>query len=77
MTRTLRTDFAAVNAKGVTVRTFDDERRAKTWVRENALLHDGLTLERVKIVAERIYRPRVANRARDFAIPAMPAGVGA
>lgn len=73
MTRLLRTDFAAVNARGVTVRTFDDERRAKAWVRENACLHDGLTLEEVSLTARRIYRPRVVSRARDFAIPTMPA----
>lgn len=73
MTRTIRTDFAAVNGKGVTVRTFDDERRAKAWVRDNACLHDGLRLERHQITAERIYQPRQISRARDFAIPAMPA----
>lgn len=73
MQRLLRTDFAAVNGKGVTVRTFDDERRAKAWVRDNACLHDGLTLERHDITARRIYRPRVISTARDFSIPAMTA----
>lgn len=70
MTRTLRIDFAAVNGSGVTVRTFNDAAHGRAWVRDNAFLHDGLTLEEVQITARRVYRPRTISRARDFAIPA-------
>lgn len=73
MTRVLRTDFAAVNGAGVTVRTFNDAAFGRAWVRDNAFLHDGLTLEEVQITARRVYRPRTISRARDFAIPAIPA----
>jgi len=75
--RTLRTDYAAVNAKGVTVYTFSDREQGRAWVRENACRHEGLTLEEVSITARRIYRPRTVSRARDFAIPAIPAGAAA
>lgn len=71
MTRTIRTDYAAVNGLGVTVRTFADAVNGRTWVRDNAHLHDGLTLEEVSLVARRVYRPRKVART-SFAIPPMP-----
>lgn len=73
MQRIVRVDYAAVNAKGVTLYTFSDAAKGRAWVRENACLHDGLTLEEVSLTARRIYRPRVVSRARDFRIPTMPA----
>lgn len=76
MIRTVRTDWQAVNALGVTVRTFDREDVARAWVKDNALLHDGLYLEEVTIMARRVYRPRVP-RAFDFSIPRMPREVAA
>ena len=78
MNRVLRTDFAAVNAKGVTLYTFSDPAKGRAWVRENACRHDGLHLQEVQITARKVYRPPSASRRRfDLAIPAMPAGVGA
>lgn len=70
MTRTIRTDYAAVNARGVTLYTFNDLATARAWVRDNAHQHDGLMLEEVALTARRIYRPRPAKRADQFAIPA-------
>ena len=75
MVRILRTDYAAVNARGVTLYTFSDLAKARAWVRDNAHLHSGLTLESIQLVARRIYKPRASNR-ECFAIPPMPA-VGA
>lgn len=77
MTRVLRTDYAAVNGRGITVYTFSDPAKGRAWVRDNAFLHDGLTLEVVTLTARRVYRPRAVSAARDFRIPAMPVGVGA
>lgn len=59
---TLRTDFAAVNASGVTLRTFNDIKRAREWVRDNAWQHAGLHLQEVSLVARKIYTPRFAAR---------------
>lgn len=71
MTRTIRTDYAAVNGKGVTLYTFSDAAKGRAWVRDNAALHDGLILEEVQLVARRVYRaPRTAARRNDFSIPA-------
>lgn len=71
MTRTIRTDYAAVNGKGVTLYTFNDATKGRAWVRENACLHDGLILEEVQLVARRVYRaPSAAVRRNDFRIPA-------
>lgn len=69
--RTVRIDYAAVNARGVSVRTFQDRDIGKTWVRENAYLHDGLQLEVHETTARRVYKPRLAPR-HSFAIPPMP-----
>lgn len=76
MTRVIRTDYQAVNAAGVTLRTFDRQDAARAWVKDNALLHDGLYLEEVTITARRVYRPRAA-RSFDFAIPRMPREIAA
>lgn len=73
MNRTLSTDYRAVNAKGVTLYTFNDEGRGRAWVRDNACLHDGLRLVAVTLTetSRRIYTPRTAKPKRDaFAIPA-------
>ncbi|MFC0633253.1 hypothetical protein [Brevundimonas balnearis] len=67
----LRTDYAAVNARGVKLYTFSDREAGKAWVRENAYRHDGLHLRRITITEEPIYRPR-APRPAAFDIPAMP-----
>jgi hypothetical protein len=58
MTHTIRTDYAAYNARGVQVRTFNDLPRARAWVRDNASLHVGLHLQEVSLVARKIYTPR-------------------
>lgn len=68
MTRTLRTDYAAVNSHNVTLRTFNDLPRARAWVRDNASLHAGLHLQEVSLVARKIYTPR-HRPASDFSIP--------
>ncbi|MFN4296760.1 MAG: hypothetical protein ACK4FB_07940 [Brevundimonas sp.] len=77
MTRVLRTDYQAVNAAGVTLRTFDRQDAARAWVKDNAMLHDGLYLEEVTIMARRVYRPRATPTRRDFdfSIPAYGAAV--
>lgn len=74
MTRVLRTDYAAVNAMGVTLYTFNDIAKGRAWVRDNAALHDGLVLEEISVVARRVYRPpsaavRARRGAPDFVIP--------
>jgi hypothetical protein len=66
--KTLRTDYAAFNARGVQVRTFNDLPHARAWVRNNAVLHEGLHLQEVSLVARKIYTPR-SRPAPDFSIP--------
>jgi len=71
MSRVVRTDWQAVNSKGVVLYSFNDIARGRAWVRENASLHDGLVLEEVALVARRVYRPPAAAvRRNDFRIPA-------
>lgn len=55
---TLRTDYVAVNSRGVKLYTFNDAAKARAWVRSNAALHDGLHLQEVSLVARKIYTPR-------------------
>lgn len=77
MTRTLRTDWQAVNAAGTVLFTFADRDLGRSWVRANAHRHDGLILEEVTVLARRDYRPRLTRPAQrrvdPFAIPAFPA----
>lgn len=68
----LRTDYGAFNRRGVQVRSFDDPARARAWVRNNAVFHDGLHLQEVQVTARKIYTPRPA-RFVDFSIPAVTA----
>lgn len=71
MGRVVRTDWQAVNSKGIVLFTFSDIARGRAWVRDNASLHDGLVLEEVSLVARRVYRPPAAAvRRNDFRIPA-------
>lgn len=53
-------DFRAVNAKGVTLRTFGDLNTARKWARQNAAEHDGLRIECVTtiVTARTVYTPR-------------------
>lgn len=69
MIRTVRTDFAAVNGKGVTLYTFNDLQSARAWARDNAARHDGLRIEQVTLVAATVYTPRRSRPAPDFRIP--------
>lgn len=50
--------FEARNTRGLTVRTFGDLDLARSWVRENACLHDGLCVEEVSVIRRRVYTPR-------------------
>lgn len=70
MTRAVRTDYAAVNAKGVTLYTFNDAAAGRAWVRERAALHEGLHLREVTYIqhSRRVYRPPVV-KPDPFAIP--------
>ena len=76
MTRTIRTDFAAVNARGVTVRTFNDLPTARRWAWRNALLHRGLHVREVTVTVQDrwLYTPPQPKppKAAPFAIPTMP-----
>jgi len=68
--------FNAVNYRGVIVRSFNDEGRARAWVKTEAQTHEGLHLRRVRVIDDVIYTP-VASRPAlrgPFALPAMPAG---
>lgn len=70
MTRVVRTDFQAVNGRGVVLFTFSDPAVGRAWVRANAALHDGLVLEEIAITARRVYRPPTAAvRRNDFRVP--------
>lgn len=55
-----RRDFHAVNARGITVRSFGDRDLGRDWVRKHSPEHDGLRLEEVETVEHRrvVYRPR-------------------
>lgn len=73
MSRDTRTDYAAVNARGVTLYTFSDPAVGRAWVRNNAALHTGLHLREVTITttSRRLYAPSAASaRRNDFSIPA-------
>lgn len=73
MSRETRTDYAAVNARGVTLHTFSDPAVGRAWVRNHAALHTGLHLREVTITttSRRMYAPPSAVvRRNDFAIPA-------
>jgi hypothetical protein len=56
-----RTDFEAVNARGVTIRTFGDLDHARRWVREHAPEHDGLHVDEVttQVSRRRVFRPQI------------------
>ena len=71
MSRVLRTDYAAVNSRGVILFTFSDPAVGRAWVRANTALHDGLVLEEIAVTARRVYRPpSAAVRRHDLTIPA-------
>lgn len=79
MSRQTRIDYAAVNARDVTLHTFSDPAKGRAWVRDNAALHTGLHLREVTIttISRRVYAPPSVRRQRDeFAIPPM-VGAGA
>lgn len=66
--------FNAVNYRGVIVRSFNDEKRARSWVKDNANIHEGLHLRRLRMIEEVVYTP-VASRPAltgPFAIPPIP-----
>lgn len=72
MDRSTKVDYAAVNARGVTLHTFSDAAAGRAWVRANAPLHDGLHLRKVTITttSDRIYSvPASVRRAADLRIP--------
>ncbi|CAN7173168.1 hypothetical protein [Brevundimonas sp. LjRoot202] len=72
MNRSTRIDYAAVNARGVILRTFNDAAKGRAWVRENAALHADLHLQELTTVqiARRIYRPApAAIRRHDLSFP--------
>lgn len=73
MGRTVTTDYAAVNARDVTLHTFSDPVIGRAWVRDNAALHNGLHLREVTVTttSRRMYAPPAAVRRRaDLSIPA-------
>lgn len=67
--------FNAVNYRGVIVRSFNDEKRARVWVKDHASDHEGLHLRRLRTIEEVIYTPAVSRPALSgaFVIPARPA----
>lgn len=67
--------FNAVNYRGVIVRSFDNEKRARAWVKDQARIHEGLHLRRVRVIDDVIYTPAASRPALrgPFAIPPMPA----
>lgn len=71
MARTVRTDWQAVNGKGVVLYTFNDVAKGRAWVRDNSALHEGLILEVIEVTARRVYSaPAAVRRRNDFSIPA-------
>lgn len=69
--------FNAVNYRGVIVRSFSDEKRARTWVKEHTGDHEGLHLRRLRMIEEVVYTPNASRPALTgpFSIPARPAFV--
>lgn len=67
--------FNAVNYRGVIVRSFNDEKRARAWVKDQAETHEGLHLRRVRVIDDVIYTPVISRGALrgPFAIPPTPA----
>lgn len=43
-----REDYEAVNGRGVLIRTFDTLTLARSWMRQNAHLHEGLHIDAVE-----------------------------
>lgn len=73
MSRQTRIDYAAVNARDVTLHTFSDPVVGRAWVRANAAIHPGLHLREVTvtITSRRIFSvPASVRRAADLSIPA-------
>jgi hypothetical protein len=54
-----RVDYEAVNARGVTLCTFQDLDMAKAWVRERYAEHEGLHVVETTITRKPVYRPRL------------------
>jgi hypothetical protein len=73
MNRSTRIDYAAVNAKGVVLYTFNDAAKARAWVRNSAALHDGLHVREITVTTQsrKIYSPP-KSRSDDLAIPPAP-----
>lgn len=71
--RQTRIDYAAVNARDVTLHTFSDPAVGRAWVRANAGIHPGLHLREVTVTttSRRIFTVPVSVRhAADLSIPA-------
>ena len=73
MNRSTMTDYVAFNSRGVKLRTFSDITCGRKWVRENAVLHDGLHLREVVVTthSRKIFTPP-KPRADAFAIQPAP-----
>ena len=66
---TLRTDYVAVNSRGVKLYTFNDAAKARAWVRSNASLHDGHDHNQCQKNIFQI-QSLVVNTRRHIALPA-------
>jgi len=69
--------FNAVNFRGVIVRSFNDERHARAWVKAQSLVHVGLHLRRVRVIDDVIYTPVVSRPALIRPAASLPAYAGA
>lgn len=69
--RESKTDFQAVNIRGIVIQTFSDADLARKFARENQHLHNGLTIQTRTVTTEtrRFYTPPKSRRAVDFSVP--------
>lgn len=67
--------FNAVNYRGTIVRSFNDEKAGRAWVKDHTGDHEGLHLRRLRTIEEVVYTPNASRPALSgpFAIPARPA----
>lgn len=68
MNRIIHRDFSVKNGRGVLLFTSPDPELAKRWAKDNAHLHNGLTVNEDTLSSRTIYKPR-QRKAFDFSIP--------
>lgn len=59
----MNTNYAAMNARGCMVRTFDTKDRAIKWVKDHACEHNGLRVVKITMTKRVVYDPALEAAA--------------